>query len=164
MAVGGSKRRANGGSHEPNRNGVASAGVNSMRNGRLAFTFFSDRDKAHDVEKQILDVAEAKGFGGDSFFALRIALEEALMNAIKHGNRMDPHKKVHVEAHVTQGRVEITVEDEGPGFDRTCVPDPTAEENLHKCSGRGILLIEAYMSNVKWDRGGRRLKMVKENK
>ena len=52
----------------------------------------------------------------------------------------------------------------GPAFERSCVPDPTADENLYKCSGRGILLIEAYMNSVKWDRGGRRVRMVKENR
>ena len=56
------------------------------------------------------------------------------------------------------------MEDEGAGFDRASVPDPTAEENLHRCSGRGILLIEAYMSEVKWDHNGRRLHMVRENR
>lgn len=131
--------------------------------GDLDFTFFSNYEVGHDVQKRILEAAERHGFSGESFFALRIALEEALVNAIKHGNRLDPQKKVHVEARVTPKRAEILVEDEGAGFDRTCVPDPTHEDNLEKCSGRGILLIEAYMSEVQWDRGGRRLRMVREN-
>jgi serine/threonine-protein kinase RsbW len=106
---------------------------------------------------------QRNGFHGQSFFAINLALEEALTNAIKHGNRLDPAKKVRIEAKVTPKRAEITVEDEGPGFDRGGVPDPTSQENLEKCSGRGILLIEAYMNRVTWDRGGRRVKMVKKN-
>lgn len=130
----------------------------------LAFTFGSNYEQGHNVQKQILDLAEAHGFAGESFFALRISLEEAIVNAIKHGNQLDPKKKVHIEARVTDERVEVVIEDEGAGFDRSSVPDPTDEANLHKCSGRGILLIEAYMNEVKWERGGRRLKMVRQRK
>jgi len=71
---------------------------------------------------------------------------------------------VKVHAKITPKKAEIMIEDEGPGFDRSSVPDPTVAENLEKCSGRGILLIEAYMTQVSWDRGGRRLRMVKINK
>ena len=130
---------------------------------RLVFTFPSDLNVGRAVQQQILDDIRRNGFEGNTFFAINLALEEALTNAIRHGNRLDPKKNVHVEADVTPQRVEISVEDDGPGFDRNSIPDPTAEENLEKCSGRGILLIEAYMSRVTWDRGGRRLKMVKEN-
>ncbi len=59
--------------------------------------------------------------------------------------------------------MEIEIEDQGPGFDRASVPDPTAEENLCKCSGRGILLIEAYMNSVSWSHGGRRVHLVRYN-
>ena len=84
--------------------------------------------------------------------------------AYRWGHReVDPRKKVHVEAKVTPKQAEIVIEDEGPGFDRTCVPDPTADENLCKCSGRGILLIESFMDKVQWSHGGRRVKLVKKN-
>ena len=68
-----------------------------------------------------------------------------------------------VSAKVSPRRFEIRIEDQGAGFNRKSVPDPTVAENIEKCSGRGILLIEAYMTEVSWDRGGRRLKMVKLN-
>jgi serine/threonine-protein kinase RsbW len=174
MDVGGSKRRkCNGSQPSPSKSVVASNRSGSRRqsvhptNGKamsLAFTIPSDYDRAHEVQKQILDAAEKRGFGGESFFALRIALEEGLVNAIKHGNRMDREKFVKVSAKLTHSRAEITVEDEGAGFERHAVPDPTKHKNLHRCSGRGILLIEAYMSEVKWDHGGRRLHMVRENR
>ena len=96
-------------------------------------------------------------------FGVRLALEEAIVNAIKHGNRMDCQKKVHVEADITPKRARLVVEDEGCGFRRERVPDPRLEENLTKCTGRGILLIEAYMNQVKWSHGGRRLEMIRTN-
>lgn len=129
----------------------------------LKFTIPSDFAAGRDVQKRILDDVSRLGFNSHCQFAIKLALEEALINAIKHGNRLDPKKKVHIEAKVTSKQLEITIEDEGPGFTRGDVPDPTREENLEKCSGRGILLIEAYMNSVQWSRGGRRVKMVKKN-
>ena len=129
----------------------------------LAFTIPSDFTAGREVQRQVMAVVARNGFNDDSTFAVRIALEEALVNAIKHGNRQHPDKKVRVEATVTPERAEISVEDEGPGFDRARVPDPTCEDNICRPSGRGILLIESYMDGVHWSHGGRRLKMVKEN-
>ncbi|MDB5173817.1 MAG: btrW [Phycisphaerales bacterium] len=174
MGVGGSKRqgergpqkpRGRAGADTPGHRGTAIA-ANGLHPGeeKLVFDFPSDYEQGHDCQRRILESAEKRGFHGESFFALRIALEEALVNAIRHGNQVDPRKNVHVEARISPKRVDIVVEDQGPGFDRASVPDPTAVENLEKCSGRGILLIESYMSKAKWDRGGRRLRMVRENR
>jgi serine/threonine-protein kinase RsbW len=129
----------------------------------VKFTIQSDYTEAREVQKRILDEVARYEYHGNSAFAIKLALEEGLINAVKHGNRHDAKKKVHVEAHVTQAQTEIIIEDEGTGFDRTCVPDPTANENLEKCSGRGILLIEAYMDIVEWSKQGRRMRMVKQN-
>ena len=123
----------------------------------------SDTAEGQAVQERIVALLEKLGYPSRDVFGVRLALEEALVNAIKHGNKLDPNKKVRVEAKVTPQRVEIEVEDQGPGFDRACVPDPTAEENLCKCSGRGILLIEAYMNSVEWSRGGRRVRMIRYN-
>jgi serine/threonine-protein kinase RsbW len=130
---------------------------------RIRTTFASDFNVARDVQRQILDAVARHRFDGQSTFAIKLALEEAFVNAIKHGNRLDPAKHVHVDTTVSNERAEINIEDEGPGFDRTCVPDPTAEENLDKCSGRGILLMEAYMDHVDYSNGGRRVRMIKKN-
>jgi serine/threonine-protein kinase RsbW len=159
MAVAGSNRHGDSNPPPPPPRGANGRG----RPSRLVFTIPSDFAAGRDVQKRILEDVQRNGFQGQSFFAINLALEEALTNAIKHGNRLDPAKKVHIEAKVTPKRAEITVEDEGPGFDRGGVPDPTSHENLEKCSGRGILLIEAYMNRVTWDRGGRRVKMIKKN-
>ena len=166
MGIAGSNRR--GGSSSPPPSGRS--GANGRRSGhhrpaasRMTFTIPSDFAAGRNVQQQILDDVQKKGFEGHNFFAINLALEEALTNAIKHGNRLDPRKKVRVEAKVTPRRAEIVVEDEGEGFERGGVPDPTTRDNLEKASGRGILLMEAYMSEVKWDRGGRRVRMVKIN-
>ena len=148
MGVAGSNRRG----------GAGSSAADSFR-----VTIPSDFNSGRDVQERILADVQRQGFGSDHAFAIRIALEEAMVNAIKHGNRLDPAKKVHVESRITAKRAEITIEDEGPGFERTTIPDPTDDDNLERPSGRGILLIEAYMDEVRWSRGGRRLKMVKEN-
>lgn len=121
---------------------------------------FSD---ARDVQQMIRDEVARCGFDADSQFAIKLALEEALINAIKHGNKMDKSKRVQVEWRVTPTTCEIEIEDEGPGFDRSTVPDPTDEANLEKLTGRGILLIEAYMTRVEYSKGGRRVRLIKDN-
>lgn len=143
----------------PNHNGKGSATSSKP----LRFTIPSEYAAGRDVQKRILDDVAASGFNDQSTFAIKLALEEALINAIKHGNKLDPKKTVTIKAKVTPKVCEIEIEDQGPGFDRKDVPDPTLEENIEKCSGRGILLIEAYMDKAKWDNKGRRLKMVKKN-
>jgi len=152
---------------------MRSTGSNNSSNGRrvargrnnlpLKFEIRSSFSEGREVQKRITDNVQRLGFDSHSQFAIKLALEEALINAIKHGNKLDPNKKVHVQAKVTPRQAEIVIEDEGTGFDRTCVPDPTADENLCKCSGRGILLIESFMDKVQWTRGGRRVKLVKKN-
>jgi serine/threonine-protein kinase RsbW len=148
------------GSRIGQRNGHARGGSNGSP---LVFTIHSDLAASRDVHKAIMDRVESLNYGEQSSFAIRLALEEGLMNAIKHGNKLDPSKTVHVEAKVTSKSTQITIEDQGKGFERTDVPDPCASENLLKCSGRGILLMEAYMDKVQYTRGGRRVKMIKKN-
>jgi serine/threonine-protein kinase RsbW len=145
------------------RRAAAVASARSKVNGTLHFEFPSNFDDGCAVQTEILQEVERHGFNHNSLFATRLALEEALVNAIKHGNKLDPKKTVIVEARVSRDRVEIEIEDQGPGFDRSSVPDPTAVENLCKCSGRGILLIEAYMNKVSWSEGGRRVHLLRLN-
>jgi serine/threonine-protein kinase RsbW len=123
----------------------------------------SNFDESKVVQKQIVDDVARRGFNHQCIFAIKLALEEALNNAIRHGNRLDKIKHVHIKAIINDKQSEIIIEDEGPGFDRAGVPDPTLDENLEKCSGRGILLIEAYMDRAEWTKGGRRLRMIKRN-
>jgi len=129
----------------------------------LKFEIPSDHKHQHQVQAAILEEVARRGFNSQSTFAIKLALEEAMINAVKHGNKLNPNKTVRIEAKITPTVAEIVIEDEGPGFDRKSVPDPTMEENLEKCSGRGILLMESYMNSVRWSNGGRRVKMIKKN-
>jgi len=79
-------------------------------------------------------------------FAVRLALEEALVNAVKHGNRGDPAKEARLRWHIAAEFVLLVVEDDGAGFDPAGVPDPLAPENLERPSGRGLFLIRRYMT------------------
>lgn len=159
MGAASSKRR----SHKPPGKTPGKAPASGSANGPLRFTIDSVYPQVTEVQARIIERIVQQGYPEKPLFSIKLALEEAIINAIKHGNKNDPTKKVHVEAIVGADKTEISVEDEGPGFDRASVPDPTAEENLCKCSGRGILLIESYMDSVSYSKNGRRLTMVKRN-
>jgi serine/threonine-protein kinase RsbW len=95
---------------------------------------------------------------------IEIALREALVNAIVHGNREDPHKRVYVTCRcTTNGEVSITVQDEGQGFDSDTVPDPTASQNLLLNSGRGIFLMKTLMDEFRFEQGGAAVYMCKKS-
>lgn len=114
------------------------------------------------VQERIITLLEKLGYSMKDVFGVRLALEEALVNAIKHGNGMDPNKQVHVLCEINDERARIVIEDEGPGFDPHDVPDPTAEENLEKPGGRGIMLMKAFMSEVTYSDTGNRVELVKD--
>ena len=130
----------------------------------MRFTLSSDFAAASDVQQKVMAEVDRLGYCAAARFAINLSLEEAIINAIKHGNRFDLTKKIFVEVEINALRTRITIEDQGTGFDRTSVPDPRSEENLERCSGRGILLIEAYMNQVKWANHGRRVTMFRENR
>jgi serine/threonine-protein kinase RsbW len=129
----------------------------------VKMTIASSYSDAREVQRLIREAIEQADYDPDSQFAIKLSLEEAIINAIKHGNKLDKDKHVHVEWSVTPEAAEIIIEDEGPGFSRTDVPDPTDDSNLQKLTGRGILLIETYMNTVEWSKGGRRVRLVRKN-
>lgn len=108
--------------------------------------FPSDTHTGLRVQEQILEELRRHDYSERALFGVRLALEEALINAIKHGNQRDPSKHVRVSYTVNTLHVLIEIEDEGPGFDPEGVPDPTSPENLDRPSGRGVLLMRAYMT------------------
>lgn len=116
------------------------------------------------VEKlcaQIIKLLPDHGYCKDDVFAVHLAMEEAFQNAVKHGNKMDPGKTVKVEYWVDSEKVEIKVTDEGPGFDPVTVPDPRSGPNLYKPDGRGLLLMKAYMDEVRYCGCGNCVYMVR---
>lgn len=100
----------------------------------------------------------------DDTFAVRLALEEAFYNAAKHGNRMDPSKKVEINLLIGSEKVEIAMTDAGAGFNPNAVPDCRLEENLYKTEGRGLLLIRSYMDLVEFNEVGNSIHMVKHKR
>jgi len=111
--------------------------------------------------RRILLAMEEKGFGQDDVFAVHLAVEEAFLNAVKHGNKMDPEKTVTVDCLVDEGKVDLKLTDEGDGFDPEGIPDPRVGENLYRPEGRGLLLINAYMHVVEYNKPGNCLHMVR---
>jgi serine/threonine-protein kinase RsbW len=125
--------------------------------------FFSCLNRARQIETTILEECQKHHFSQDDIFAIKLALEEALVNACKHGNCMDAGKCVKVQYHITDQRADIAIEDQGKGFNPAELPDPTADENLEMCSGRGILLMRAYMSSVVFNPAGNKVTLTKFN-
>jgi len=124
----------------------------------------SDPAEARRIQQEIERALKEHQYSEKDIFGIRLALEEALVNAIKHGNQMDRAKKVHISYRVRAEHFEIVIADEGPGFDPDDVPDPTAPENLERCCGRGLMLMRHYMNEVKYSRRGNSVQMRKVRK
>ena len=120
----------------------------------------SDLGAARVVQEEI-EASLAAFFAEHDLFAIKMAVEEALVNAIKHGNQMDPGKFVRVAYALSSARFEVRITDEGSGFNPDDVPDPTSPENLERPCGRGLLLMRYYMSEVTFHDGGKTIAMAK---
>jgi serine/threonine-protein kinase RsbW len=118
-------------------------------------------EEVPEVEQRILDAASRQGYGEPDCFAIKLALEEALANGIKHGNRSDPSKRVDVTYEIDPQSIRITICDEGRGFDPSALADPTLDENLAKPFGRGVMLMRTYMNDVAFNDRGNCVTMVK---
>ena len=111
--------------------------------------------------RQILSALDEKDFSQDDLFAVHLALEEAFLNAVKHGNKMDAGKKVSIEYLVDKEKIEVRMADEGVGFNPQDIPDPRVGDNLYRPEGRGLLLMHAYMHIVEYNERGNGLRMVR---
>jgi serine/threonine-protein kinase RsbW len=114
-----------------------------------------------EVCRQILHKLEANRFGKDDIFAVHLTLEEAFLNAVKHGNKMDPTKKVRINYSVDPDKFEISITDEGNGFQPDSVADPRFGERLYEPGGRGLLLMHSYMDTVRYNERGNSVYMVR---
>ncbi|SFI39226.1 ATP-binding protein [Planctomicrobium piriforme] len=121
----------------------------------------SDTSRGYEVQERILGMLETQGYSDRDVFGVKLSLEEALVNAIKHGNGMDPEKSVRVYCEVSSQQVLIVIEDEGEGFKPEDVPDPTDDDNLEKPSGRGLMLMRAFMTKVEYNDRGNRVELLK---
>jgi len=121
----------------------------------------NDLRAAAGTERAIVEEVERHGYGADATFAIRLAIEEALTNAIKHGNSNDPSRRVFVRYAVDARRAVVCVRDEGKGFNVEEVPDPTAPDRISLPNGRGIMLMRAYMDEITYSERGNEVRLVK---
>jgi len=117
---------------------------------------------ARKVEEKIMRQVEAMGYSPRCVFGIRLALEEAMVNAFKHGNRGDESKRIFVSYEITPQRVVVRVRDEGPGFNPDRVPDPTSPDRICLPCGRGIMLMRAYLDDVTFSVQGNEVQLIKE--
>jgi len=124
----------------------------------------SRTDKIVEVEEAVIEAMQNAGFCESDIFAVRMAADEALANAIRHGNRFDPDKSVWVKFCARDSSVTVVVRDEGSGFDYSQLPDPTAPERIELPCGRGLLIINTYMDEVTFNEQGNEVTMTKRGR
>ena len=112
------------------------------------------------VQQSVLDGMESFGYGEENRFAVRIAVEEAMANAVLHGHRGDQDQLIEIHWTISSSQVAMFVSDDGRGYNSSAVPDPTADENLTLPSGRGLAMIKAFMTTVHVSDAGRKIKMT----
>lgn len=110
---------------------------------------------------ELLAKLQTENWTSRDIFGIRLALEEAVVNAIKHGNRLDKTKQVHVTCESTVDKIWIRISDEGPGFNPDLVPDCTDAAHIEVPNGRGIMLMRNFMSRVEYNCSGNVVVMEK---
>lgn len=105
----------------------------------------SNLESVDHAEQTVLREAEVLGFDEDDLHRIGISVRECMVNAVVHGNRYNARKKVHLKVNRAPDRLTVWVADEGEGFDPATLPDPLAGENLLRQSGRGVLMMQAFM-------------------
>jgi len=124
----------------------------------------STLESVDSAEELALSVAQRAGFDEDDLMKIGMAVRESMVNAVVHGNRYNVHKKVHLSVSKSPEEFVIRIADQGEGFDYENLPDPLAQENLLRHSGRGIFLIKAFMDDFRVRRlepGGTEVTLVK---
>jgi len=134
-----------------------------MAGDRFSYRLDSTLETVDNAEQTASRVASESGFGEDEVMQIAMAVREAAVNAVLHGNAYDPEKKVELEFQRTKRALVIIIRDQGKGMDLTKIPDPLAPENLLKTSGRGIFLIRSFMDEVEIhpSHNGTEVKLVK---
>jgi serine/threonine-protein kinase RsbW len=117
--------------------------------------------EVHRIVHKVMALMKRERYAEKDIFGVRLVLEEAIVNGIKHGHHEDPTKQVRIRCHVTSESVLASVEDEGPGFDPDQVADPTAPENWGTPGGRGVLLMRKYTTWARYNERGNCVTMCK---
>jgi serine/threonine-protein kinase RsbW len=114
-----------------------------------------------DVYQEMVPGLKSQNFSDEDIFAVHLAVEEAFINAVKHGNKMEPSKAIKIDYAIERDKVEVCVTDEGEGFDPEVIPDPRYGDNLYKPAGRGMLLMRSFMDVVEYTRHGTSVRMIR---
>jgi serine/threonine-protein kinase RsbW len=130
---------------------------------KIEFEFPSALSLMHSVLSYLTKRVEKLGVIDAEDSHLFIALDEAFVNAVKHGNQFNPEKNVRISVDVSPKEASFTFEDEGEGFDVAKIPDPRDPDNLFKTSGRGVLIIHNVMDAVQYNERGNRITMIKKS-
>ena len=135
----------------------------AMTEQRVSYTLDSSLETIDNAEEKATRIATELGFADDEVMQISMAVREAAVNAVLHGNAYDPDKKVKLDFERTGNDLVITIRDQGKGLDLAKIPDPLAPENLMKTSGRGIFLIRSFMDEVQIhpSQTGTEIKLVK---
>lgn len=121
----------------------------------------SDTASGQKVQDWIIDKLEELGYPHRDIFCWRLALEEAIINAIKHGNKYDVNKTVRIRWKIDAKNVWVEVLDQGEGFQLEKVPDCTLDDNLERTSGRGIMLMKSFLNRVEYNDKGNMVTLEK---
>jgi serine/threonine-protein kinase RsbW len=134
-----------------------------MNQKRVSYTLDSTLETVNNAEATASNLATEAGFADEEVMKIAMAVREAAINAVLHGNAYDPAKKVSLQFERTGGDLVITIKDQGKGIDLNAIPDPLAPENLLKTSGRGIFLIRSFMDEVQINpsAAGTEIKLIK---
>ncbi|MBZ5659989.1 MAG: ATP-binding protein [Acidobacteriia bacterium] len=141
-----------------------SAHHNGNGSGRRLDMILESKVESADLAENLIYEFSKEEYGEEEHHAIRLAVREAMANAVLHGNRFDFSKKVFLSVELAAHRMMISIRDEGEGCELESVPDPLAEHNMLRESGRGMLLIRTCMDEVTWQRvpsGGMELVMSK---
>lgn len=115
---------------------------------RVSYTLDSTLDSVNKIEQTAEQYAQRAGFDEDTIPYVAMAVREAAVNAVLHGNAYDPNKHITASFETTSEDLVIRITDQGPGLDPSTLPDPLAPENILRGSGRGIFLIRSFMDEV----------------
>lgn len=121
----------------------------------------SSLDVGHATIERLIAALEANNWEGRDLFLIQLAIEEAMVNAITHGNKQADDKVVEVEFRVDPQTTFMRIKDQGAGFDPSAVPDPREDDHLECTNGRGVMLIREFMSEVRYNECGNEVTMIK---
>ncbi len=122
----------------------------------------SELSAGEEIIREVVGQLKSRNWSEREVFGIHMALEEGLINAIRHGNKLDRNKRVRFICQLSERKLHLEITDEGPGFDPKDVPDCTAPENLERPCGRGIMLMRHYMTRVDYTPTGNCVVMEKD--